>query len=126
MRQIKSRGMKPEMIVRRLVHAMGFRFRLHDIDLPGSPDLIFSKRRKVIFVHGCFWHQHRDTACSLVHSPLSNAAYWGPKLARNVRRDLEAQRLLGNAGWKVMTVWECELKDLQATATRLQQFLGEE
>lgn len=125
MQKIKSTGMKPEMLVRRLVHGMGFRFRLHGSDLPGKPDLVFSSRRKVIFVHGCFWHQHPDPACKRAHVPRSNDTYWGPKLARNVARDAAALRLLTEAGWEVATVWECELKDKAAVAARLKAFLGE-
>lgn len=123
MRQIKSKGMKPELMVRRLVHAMGFRFRLHRKDLPGNPDLVFPGRRKVIFVHGCFWHQHPDATCRHAHTPRSNSDYWGPKLARNVARDDHAQRALEEEGWTVMTIWECELKDQQEAADRLRGFL---
>ncbi len=125
MRRIRSTGMKPEMLVRRMVHGMGFRFRLHRTDLPGKPDLVFPARHKVIFVHGCFWHQHPDPGCKRSHAPRSNDDYWGPKLARNVARDAAALRLLTEAGWEVATVWECELKDALAVATRLKAFLGE-
>lgn len=125
MRRIRSTGMKPEMLVRRMVHGMGFRFRLHRTDLPGKPDLAFPARHKVIFVHGCFWHQHPDPGCKRSHTPRSNDDYWGPKLARNVARDAAALRLLTEAGWEVATVWECELKDAVAVATRLKAFLGE-
>lgn len=124
MRQIKSKGMKPELAVRRLVHAMGFRFRLHRKDLPGNPDLVFPGRRKVIFVHGCFWHQHPDPACRHAHTPRSNSDYWGPKLQRNAARDSQARAALEEAGWQVMTIWECELKDKNAAAARLQDFLS--
>jgi len=84
MRAIRSKDMQPELKVRSLVHSLGFRFRLHRKDLPGKPDLVFPSRRKVIFVHGCFWHSH---GCGLSHIPKSNVAYWGPKLARNIARD---------------------------------------
>ncbi|MGO7997856.1 very short patch repair endonuclease [Rhizobium ruizarguesonis] len=122
MRQIKSKGMKPELLVRRLVHSMGFRFRLHRADLPGKPDLVFASRKKVIFVHGCFWHQHPE--CKHAHTPRSNSDYWLPKLSRNVARDAIAQEHLQEAGWKVLTIWECELKDSETTASRLNEFLG--
>lgn len=123
MRKIRSKDMKPELLVRRIVHAMGFRFRLHRTDLPGKPDLTFVGRRKIIFVHGCFWHQHPDPACTRSHTPRSNNAYWGPKLARNTARDAEARRLLAKDGWEVMIVWECELKDEADAAARLRTFL---
>lgn len=123
MRQIKSKHMKPELAVRRLVHGMGFRFRLHRNDLPGKPDLVFPGRRKIIFVHGCFWHQHDAPGCHRAHAPRSNNDYWAPKLARNIARDAEALRLLTDAGWSVMTVWECELKDEARLADKLRAFL---
>lgn len=125
MRQIKSKGMKPELAVRRLVHSMGYRFRLHRKDLPGNPDLVFPARRKVIFVHGCFWHQHPDLSCRHAHAPRSNTGYWQPKLARNVERDKAAQRALFESGWESLTLWECELKDRHALAECLQNFLGD-
>ncbi len=123
MRQIKSTGMKPELLVRRLVHGMGFRYRLHRADLPGKPDLVFPARRKIIFVHGCFWHQHPDPACGRAHTPRSNNSYWEPKLARNVARDAASVQLLNEAGWEVATVWECELRDQSAVAAALKAFL---
>jgi DNA mismatch endonuclease (patch repair protein) len=123
MQKIKSKGMKPELAIRSLVHGMGYRFRLHRSDLPGKPDLTFPAKRKVIFVHGCFWHQHPDPACKRAHTPRSNNHYWGAKLARNVTRDAEANRLLSASGWNVLTVWECELKDQEVVAERLRRFL---
>lgn len=124
MRQIKSKGMKPELAVRRLVHSLGYRYRLHREDLPGKPDLVFVHRRKVIFVHGCFWHQHSKPNCRYAHTPRSNSDYWGPKLARNVERDKRSRQLLAKEGWKAATVWECELKNLPAVSKKLQKFLG--
>ncbi|GAB4227728.1 MAG: very short patch repair endonuclease [Methyloligellaceae bacterium] len=126
MARIRSKDMKPEMAVRRMVHAMGFRYRLHRRDLPGKPDLVFPARRKIIFVHGCFWHQHPDPACRDARPPRSNTAYWGPKLARNVERDAEHQRALEAAGWQVLVVWECELKQSAELAERLRAFLQPE
>lgn len=123
MRAIKSKGMKPEMAVRRLAHSLGFRFRLHRRDLPGNPDLVFVSRRKVIFVHGCFWHQHPDPNCKASHAPRSNTCYWGPKLARTERRDGAAQDELQRMGWSVLVIWECELKDMQLLEQQLVEFL---
>src|SRR5687767_310343 len=99
MRAIRSKGTKPEMIVRRLAHALGFRFRVHRADLPAKPDLLFPSRRKLIFVHGCFWHSH---GCSRAHEPRSNLGYWQPKLRRNINRDAESRQLLRASGWKVL------------------------
>lgn len=123
MARIRSKDMKPEMAVRRLVHGMGFRYRLHRHDLPGRPDLVFPTLRKIIFVHGCFWHQHPDPECRHARPPRSNTAYWGPKLQRNVERDAQHQRALEAVGWRVLIVWECELKKPEALADRLRAFL---
>lgn len=122
MRRIKSKGMKPEMVVRRLAHRLGYRYRLHRKDLPGKPDLAFGPRHSVIFVHGCFWHQHE---CRDGRVPSSNREYWAPKLARNVERDRSARRELEAAGWRVLVIWECEIKDEATLADRLVAFLGE-
>lgn len=108
MRQIRSENTKPEMTLRSLLHKAGYRYRLHSSVLPGKPDLIFPSRRAVIFVHGCFWHQHRD--CIDGHVPESRTDYWGPKLARNVERDKQVRWKLRALGWRVLIVWECELK----------------
>jgi DNA mismatch endonuclease (patch repair protein) len=124
MRRIRSMGMKPEMLVRRLVHRMGYRFRLHAKDLPGKPDLVFRSRKKVIFVHGCFWHQHQTVKCPISRRPQSNPGYWGAKLARNVERDAEHLAALRKAGWKVLVVWECETENGQVLEKRLRKFLG--
>ena len=122
MAQVKSKGMKPEMKVRRLLHGLGYRYRLHRKDLPGRPDLVFPSRRKVVFVNGCFWHKHAN--CPRVRIPATNREYWVAKLERNHARDGRNIALLEESGWSVMTVWECQLKDLQATAERLIDFLG--
>lgn len=124
MSRIRSTGMKPEMIVRRAAHRLGYRFRLHRRDLPGTPDLVFASRRKVVFVHGCFWHRHADPACKAAHVPRSNGAYWGPKLDRNVERDRDARAALEADGWQVLELWECRLKDVAGVDDALQQFLG--
>ncbi|RYH00686.1 DNA mismatch endonuclease Vsr [Salipiger sp. IMCC34102] len=121
MRRIKSTGMKPEMVVRRLVHGLGYRYRLHRKDLPSKPDLVFGSRRSVVFVHGCFWHQHD---CRDGRVPSSNRQYWESKLARNVERDRKTQQELESAGWRVLVVWECEIKDEATLADRLVAFLG--
>ena len=123
MRRIKSKGMKPELTIRRLAHRLGYRFRLHRSDLPGNPDLVFPSRRAVIFVHGCFWHQHPDANCKAAHSPRSNTDYWGPKLTRNTVRDAESQKRLAELGWRVLVVWECELKHAQQVEEKLRGYL---
>src|ERR1035441_7586556 len=97
MRAIRSKDMRPELAVRSLVHKLGYRYRLHKRDLPGKPDLVFASRRKVIFVHGCFWHSHKG--CKAAHVPKSNLAYWGPKLQRNQTRDLKNINTLTADGW---------------------------
>lgn len=124
MRQIRSCDTKPEMIVRRLVHGMGYRYRLHRRDLPGKPDLVFSSRRKVIFVHGCFWHQHSLEDCPDGKKPKSNTDYWDAKLRRNVERDHQSKNELESLGWSTMTIWECETSNIELLRTRLHKFLG--
>jgi DNA mismatch endonuclease, patch repair protein len=110
MRAIRSKGMKPELILRQLVHRLGFRFRLHARDLPGKPDLVFRSHRKAIFMHGCFWHQHARRSCRLSHIPKSNLDYWQSKLERNVLRDRKQRRALRRLGWDVLVIWECEVE----------------
>lgn len=123
MRAVKGRDTEPEMTVRRLTHGMGYRYRLHRKDLPGNPDLVFPTRRKVIFVHGCFWHQHH---CSRgARLPKSNRAYWIPKLRRNKQRDAEHQIRLREMGWSMLVIWECEVKHTDALRTRIRVFLEE-
>lgn len=124
MRRIKSKGMKPELLVRSIVHGMGYRYRLHKRDLPGKPDLVFGPRRKVIFVHGCFWHGHDNPACREGRSPRSNQGYWLPKLARNRERDAAHIAALQASGWEVLVIWECETGDIEALKARLTGFLG--
>jgi len=124
MRRIKSKDTKPELIVRKLVHGLGYRYRLHRRDLPGKPDLVFGSRRKVIFVHGCFWHGHDDQACLDGRAPRSNQAYWLPKLARNKLRDLASVAALESAGWDVLIIWECETRDTGLLSCRLKGFLS--
>lgn len=123
MRRIRSRDTKPELLVRSLVHRLGFRFRLHSRDLPGKPDLVFPARRKVIFVHGCFWHQHKN--CIDGRLPKSRADYWVPKLARNVQRDGERRTALRKLGWKSLTLWDCETTDERTLKARVLEFLSQ-
>lgn len=123
MARVKGKNTKPEMKVRRLAHGLGYRFRLHRKDLPGSPDLVFPGRRKVIFVHGCFWHGH-DCARGR-RKPKTRAEYWAAKIERNQARDAAAIEGLQRRGWAVLTLWECELKDAEVVAERLEAFLGE-
>ena len=121
MARVKSKGMKPEMAVRRLLHGLGYRYRLHRPDLPGRPDLAFPSRRKVVFVNGCFWHNH--AGCPRVRIPATNREYWVAKLERNSARDERNLALLAEQGWAAMTVWECELRDMPAAAERMTEFL---
>ena len=109
--------MKPEMLVRRLVFGLGFRYRLHRKSLPGKPDLVFGPRRKVIFVHGCFWHQH--AICIDGKMPKSNTGYWHTKLARNIERDAENLAALKAEGWKSLVIWECETKNPKKLSTKI-------
>ena len=123
MSNIRAKGMKPELAVRRLTHAMGYRYRLHRKGLPGKPDLVFPGRRKVIFVHGCFWHQHADAACKIARRPQSNLDYWLPKLDRNAERDADHQAQLAELGWDVLVIWECEVESGNGIADRIRKFL---
>lgn len=124
MRRIRSKDMKPEMQVRRLLHRMGYRYRLHRRTLPGHPDIIFPARKKVIFVHGCFWHQHPDPNCPITRVPKSRVEYWGPKLKRNRERDAINSALLVRMGWKTLMVWECEVGNEHTLQRKLIRFLN--
>lgn len=125
MSRIRGKNTKPELIVRRLLHAKGYRYRLHGTArggrLPGSPDLVFASRHKVIFVNGCFWHFHDCRVGQ--HAPKANAEFWETKRTRTRNRDAEQRRQLESAGWVVLTVWECELKDPSALERQLDAFL---
>ncbi|WP_026120928.1 very short patch repair endonuclease [Paraburkholderia kururiensis] len=123
MSRIKGKNTKPELFVRSLVHRMGYRYRLHRKGLPGRPDLVFAKRRKVIFVHGCFWHRHEG--CRLARLPKSRLDFWRPKLDANAKRDKEVELRLAELGWKVLTIWECEVKEGAALASRIRAFLDD-
>lgn len=120
MGRVRGKDTGPEMRVRRLVYRMGFRYRLHCRGLPGKPDLAFSGRKKAIFVHGCFWHQHD---CARGTRPLSNRDFWNRKLDRTVQRDKANISALEECGWSVLIVWECETKNLDQLEDRVKEFL---
>jgi DNA mismatch endonuclease (patch repair protein) len=107
---IRGRDTGPELVVRRALHRLGFRYRLHRRDLPGTPDLVFPRRHAVLFVHGCFWHRH--AGCRLAYEPKSNVEFWRRKFARNVARDAMTTSQLREEGWAVLTVWECEVREV--------------
>lgn len=121
MGRVRATGTKPEMVVRRMVHAMGFRYRLHG-KLPGRPDLVFASRKKVVFVHGCFWHHHQG--CKLARIPKSRVDFWTNKLDGNKIRDDRVAEELERMGWEVLVVWECELTNLAALQQNLLEFLS--
>ncbi|MFC8411466.1 very short patch repair endonuclease [Arthrobacter sp. NPDC057259] len=128
MSRIRGKNTKPELLVRRLLHAKGYRYRLHGTarggKLPGNPDLVFAGRRKVIFVNGCFWHFHDCRVGQ--HAPKSNAEFWDTKRSRTKARDAEQRQRLEDLGWEVLTLWECGIKDLPALEAELESFLGPE
>ena len=122
MSAIRSKNTNPETVVRSLLFALGYRYRLHKKDLPGKPDIILKKHNTVIFVHGCFWHQHKE--CKRANIPKSNKKYWIPKLERNVERDKINKRELNKLGWNVITIWECETKDSGKITAELKKKLN--
>ena len=119
---VRGKDTKPEIAIRRMIHAMGYRYRLHRRDLPGKPDLVFPSRRKVIFVNGCFWHQHSCLRGSRI--PSSNRDYWLCKLRRNRERDVVNLKRLKALGWSPIVVWECQLKNLSRVMGKLRDQLG--
>lgn len=123
MAAIRAKDTKPEFVVRRLVHSLGYRYRLHRKDLPGKPDLVFGPRRKVIFVHGCFWHGCERLDCPDARRPKSNTDYWNPKIEGNKARDHKQQKRLEEAGWRVLIIWDCETKDRPRLEQRIIAFL---
>lgn len=123
MRKVKAKDTKPEMAVRRIAHRLGYRYRLHVKELPGSPDLVFPSRRKVIFVHGCFWHRHKG--CRRASTPSTNVEFWAAKFERNAARDADNERLLNRAGWESLTIWECEVRDMSKVEQKISEFLGD-
>lgn len=122
MSRVRNKDTKPELAVRRLLWALGFRYRLQARRLPGRPDIVFPRDKKVIFIHGCFWHRHNKCG----RMPKSRREFWEPKLRANRARDLRNQRQLKKLGWEYQVIWECELKDLDAIALRLLEFLDTE
>ncbi|MBX5082675.1 DNA mismatch endonuclease Vsr [Rhizobium lentis] len=125
MSRIRGKNTAPELSVRRLTFSMGYRYRLHCKEIIGRPDLVFKKRKKAIFVHGCFWHGHDAESCRIAHMPKSNSAYWQAKLERNAARDASVQQTLRHAGWDCLVIWECQLKDGENLATAIKMFLGQ-
>lgn len=121
MAAIKSKDTKPEMVVRRIVHAMGYRYRLHVADLPGKPDLVFPRLSKVIFVHGCFWHMHQCANGMII--PKTNAWFWKTKRDSNIQRDRMIRRKLTRGGWRTLTLWECQTRSRESIERRLIKFL---
>jgi DNA mismatch endonuclease (patch repair protein) len=123
MAAVHSKNTKPEIVVRNIVYRLGYRYRLHSGKLPGHPDLVFAGRRKVVFVHGCFWHRH--SGCRYASSPKTRVEFWQSKFLANVARDERTRLELERSGWKVLTVWQCELKQLESLVERLDEFLSE-
>ncbi len=121
MSRVRGKDTKPELVVRKLVWAMGYRYRLHSRKLPGRPDLVFSGRKKLIFVHGCFWHQHEN--CRQYRMPRTRLDFWLPKLESNKRRDARVREELDALGWNILILWECELKNMEELATRISHFM---
>jgi DNA mismatch endonuclease (patch repair protein) len=121
MSRIGSKDTAPEMVIRKLLFSMGYRYRLHRSDLPGRPDIVFVRRRKAIFVHGCFWHAH---GCKIGRLPKSRVDFWRAKLERNAARDAENERALRGQGWDVLTLWQCETKNLAQLREQVSSFLG--
>ena len=122
MRSVGQKRTKPEMVVRRLLHALGYRFRANLQGLPGSPDIAFTKRKKAIFIHGCFWHRH--PGCRYATEPKTRADFWNAKFARNVERDRRKEAELKALGWDVKTIWECETRQPDTLRELLERFLG--
>ena len=123
MARIGGKHTGPEKAVRRLVSALGHRYRLHGAKLPGKPDLVFAGKRKAIFVHGCFWHRHAAKTCKLARLPKTRLDFWLPKLEGNRKRDARNRRALARAGWKTLVVWECQLGNIDRMRNRIARFL---
>lgn len=124
MRSIKNKNSKPEMIARKYLFSKGYRYRLHDARLPGKPDIVLPKFKKIILINGCFWHQHQKQSCTIARLPTSNKKYWLPKLRRNRERDFENIRSLRSLCWRVFVIWECDLRKSQtASLKRIERFL---
>ncbi len=123
MGRVRGRDTKPEMVVRRLIHGLGYRYRLQAKNLPGRPDIVFRKRQKAVFVHGCFWHRHPEPTCKLSRLPKTRLDFWLPKLEGNRQRDIANVEQLEAMGWQVLLVWECELRDREQLKNILQRFI---
>jgi DNA mismatch endonuclease (patch repair protein) len=121
---IRAKNSAPEMTVRRLVHRLGYRYKLHVNSLPGKPDMVFPCRSKIIFVHGCFWHRHSATSCQLARMPKSRVSFWKSKLEKNRLRDNRNIRALKVQGWNVLTIWECQLSNIASLSKRIRSFLS--
>jgi len=124
MAAVPSMNSRPEMIVRRMIHSMGFRYRLHVRELPGTPDIVLPRHGKVVFVHGCFWHRHKG--CRFASEPATRAAFWHSKFEGNIARDRRAARQLRCMGWKVLTIWQCECRKPDRLRAKLEKFLCHE
>lgn len=123
MSRVRSAHTRPEILVRKLIFGMGYRYRLHRKDLPGKPDIVFPSRKKVIFVHGCFWHQHQDPTCRLSRIPKTKQDFWVPKFIANQERDRIALSELKRLGWQVLIIWECQLKNIDSLRAKISEFL---
>lgn len=124
MARIRGKNTTPELIVRRLLYSLGYRYRIHRTDLPGTPDIAFIGKRKAIFVHGCFWHQHKG--CSKATMPKTRKAYWSKKFSTNMERDSCKLKELERMGWNVLVLWECELVNLPEISRKMVAFLEDE
>ncbi len=123
MRAVGSKNTKPELVVRRMAHRLGYRFRLHVKALPGKPDIVFASRNKIILVHGCFWHGH---GCRYGKLPKSRLEFWGPKITANRMRDRRTIKSLRSLGWDVLVIWQCQTKDLKSLEKKLEKFIKQE
>lgn len=124
MSRIKGKGTKTELTIRRLIHRLGYRYRLHKKDLPGQPDMVFARHKAVIFIHGCFWHRHPDPKCPLARLPKSRLTFWQHKLDSNRTRDIRVEEELKTRGWRVLVIWECQLRERSQLETIIREFLG--
>ncbi len=122
MAAVRSKDTKPEMMIRRLVYSMGYRYKLHSDALPGKPDLVFSSKKKVVFVHGCFWHGHNG--CNKAQLPKSRTDFWQDKIENNVRRDKRVKRALNRKGWRYLIIWQCQINNLEKVKAKIYTFLN--
>jgi len=122
MSRIKNRDTAPEIKVRSIIHRMGYRFRLHRKDLPGNPDIVFPKHKKIIFVNGCFWHGHKN--CIRSKRPSSNKNFWDQKIDKNITRDKNIRKALNKSGWKVLVIWQCEINDINKLEVKIANFMA--